>query len=77
MSAFLELRNVIRARHDMLKIKIKQCRDDEQLRLLKARKTEIWDLWHDFLFAGPSPYQAKPNNQQPPAASDGSATKKP
>jgi len=56
MSAFIELRNVIRARHDQLKIDIKRCQDPAKLALLKARKTELWDLWHDFLFAGPSPY---------------------
>jgi hypothetical protein len=53
--AFTDLRNVLRARHDYLKSKIKKSTDPDQIRLLQARKTEIWETWRDLLFYAPSP----------------------
>jgi hypothetical protein len=52
---FTDLRHVLRRRHDWLHAKLRRTTDPEQIRLLKARKTEIWEVWHDFLFEGPVP----------------------
>ncbi len=62
--AFTDLRNVLRRRHDWLKSKLADCKDDAQAQLLRSRRREIWEIWHDLLFEGsrrkPKPPEATP-----------------
>jgi hypothetical protein len=67
--AFTILRDVLRKRHDYLKVRIRTSNDPELTRIMTARKTEVWEIWKEFLFHRPAPPPVpSPAPQASPAA---------
>jgi hypothetical protein len=47
---FTDLRHVLARQHDRLKSELRNCKDEQQAKILRVRRNMVWLIWRDLLF---------------------------